>query len=336
MGIWPVLSGELAFLTHPRVMSNEGSGDRGAGFIGSHVVDRYLEEGHEVVVIDNLSTGRLEYLNRGAKFYQLGINSSQVEKVFATERPEVLNHHAAQMDVRRSVEDPIYDAQVNVLGTLNLLQNCVKYGVKKVIFASTGGAIYGEQDYFPADEEHPTRPISPYGVTKLAGEKYLHFYQETYGMDCIILRYTNVYGPRQNPYGEAGVVAIFTERLLTGKEAIINGDGRQTRDYVFIGDVVVANSLALQNQSSGVFNIGTGIETDVNEIFHRLNRLTGAGAPEVHGPPKAGEQRRSVVDYSRAREVLGWKPRVDLEEGLRITVEYFQEVLTQSPSGWEG
>lgn len=297
----------------------------GAGFIGSHVVDRYVREGHEVVVIDNLSTGKREYLNQAAKLYEMDIRSPEIGAVFEAERPDVLNHHAAQMDVRSSVEDPIYDAEVNIIGTLNLLQNCVKYGVEKAIFASTGGAIYGEQDCFPADEEHPAQPLSPYGITKLTAEKYLHFYKEAYGIDYISLRYTNVYGPRQNPYGEAGVVAIFTERLLTGKKAIINGDGRQTRDYVFVGDVVVVNSLALQNDRPGLFNIGTGIETDVNEIFRTLNQLTGANAEETHGPAKPGEQRRSVVDHSRAKRLLGWEPTVTLERGLKITVDCFRQ-----------
>jgi len=228
----------------------------GAGFIGSHVVDAYLELGHEVVVVDNLSSGSIENLNPKAKFYEMDIRDSDIEDLFKNEKPDVVNHHAAQMDVRKSVEDPIYDADVNIIGSLNLLQNCIKYGVKKFIFASTGGAIYGEQDYFPADEEHPTRPLSPYGVAKLTVEKYLYFYKEVHGLNYVVLRYANIYGPRQNPHGEAGVVAIFTSKMLKGEQPVINGDGFQTRDYTFVGDVVRANVLALSYEKSDVFNIG--------------------------------------------------------------------------------
>jgi UDP-glucose 4-epimerase len=217
----------------------------GAGFIGSHVVDAYLELGHEVVVVDNLSSGSIENLNPKAKFYKMDIRDSDIEDLFKNEKPDIVNHHAAQMDVRKSVEDPIYDADVNIIGSLNLLQNCIRYGVKKFIFASTGGAIYGEQDYFPADEEHPTRPLSPYGVAKLTVEKYLYFYKEVHGLNYVVLRYANIYGPRQNPHGEAGVVAIFTSKMLKGEQPVINGDGFQTRDYTFVGDVVRANVLAL-------------------------------------------------------------------------------------------
>jgi UDP-glucose 4-epimerase len=228
------------------------------------------------------------------------------------------------MDVRRSVDDPKFDASVNALGTVNLLENCTKYNVKKVIFASTGGAVYGEQNTFPADEQHPTWPICPYGITKLTGEKYLFYYQAIHHLPHIILRYANVYGPRQNPHGEAGVVAIFALRLLNGEQPVINGDGMQTRDYVFIDDLVRANVLALTHDSSDVFNIGTAVETDVNEIFRILNETTGAHVPEEHGPAKAGEQQRSCLSYAKIEHVLGWKPAVSLTDGLRQTVEYFK------------
>ncbi len=296
----------------------------GAGFIGSNIVDALVENGHDVVVVDNLYMGRLKNLNPKAKFYLLDLQAAEISKLFALEKFDVVYHEAAQMDVRRSVENPVFDASVNVLGTLNILQNAVQTGVKKVIFASTGGAVYGEQDYFPADEEHPTRPVSPYGITKLTVEKYLFFYKLTYGLEHVILRYANVYGPRQNPFGEAGVVAIFIEKMLTGGQPIINGDGKQTRDFVYVGDVVRANLLALEYPGSNTFNVGTGKETDVNTIFRELNKIIGQNLPEKHGPAKEGEQQRSVIDYSKIKNVLGWKPKITLEEGLRKTVDYFK------------
>jgi UDP-glucose 4-epimerase len=228
------------------------------------------------------------------------------------------------MDVRRSVADPMYDASVNIIGTLSLLESCMKTGVKKVVFASSGGAIYGEQDYFPADELHPTRPISPYGAAKLAGEQYLFYYRAAYGLDSVSLRYANVYGPRQNPDGEAGVVAIFASKMLEGEQPIINGDGGQTRDYVYVSDVVHANILALEFEGSGVFNIGTGIETDVNTLFKELKKTIGSPVSERHGPAKKGEQLRSVLNVERITKALGWKPSVSLEVGFRKTVEYFK------------
>ncbi|MFQ5708294.1 MAG: NAD-dependent epimerase/dehydratase family protein [bacterium] len=304
----------------------------GAGFIGSHIVDSYIELGHQVVVVDNLSTGRRENLNPQAEFHQEDIQDEQMETLFETHRFDVVNHQAAQMDVRRSVSDPKYDAKNNILGILNILQNCVKYGTQKFIFSSTGGAVYGEQDYFPADEEHPTWPVSPYGISKLAGEKYLYYYKEVHNLQHVILRYANVYGPRQNPHGEAGVVAIFTERLLKGEQPIINGDGTQTRDYVFVGDVVRANGKALAYEKSDIFNVGTGVETDVNEMFALLNRYTEAGKGETHGPAKPGEQLRSCLSFAKAEKILNWRPEVELKEGLRRTVEYFakqKQLLTQ-------
>jgi len=296
----------------------------GAGFIGSHIVDCYIENGHDVVVIDNLSTGKVENVNSQAQFFCADIRDAEIEEIFQTNKFDVVNHHAAQMDVRKSVEYPIYDAEVNAIGILNLLQNSVKNGVKKFIFASTGGAIYGEQDYFPADEEHPTQPYSPYGITKLIGEKYLFFYHLTYGLDYVALRYANVYGPRQNPHGEAGVVAIFCSRLLSGQSTVINGDGKQTRDYVFVGDVVRANLKALTYAESNIFNIGTRKETTVNELFNMINEVTGAKAEEQHGPAKEGEQFRSVIDYGKASRKLSWKPEVNLEEGIKRTVDFFR------------
>lgn len=296
----------------------------GAGFIGSNVADAFIAEGHTVIIIDDFSSGKQENVHPKAKVYKMDIQDSAVEKIFRDEKIEVLCHHAAQMDVRKSVADPKFDASVNVLGFLNLMETGRKYGLKKVIFASTGGAIYGEQDYFPADEQHPTRPLSPYGITKLVTEKYLFFYKAVYGIDHVILRYANIYGPRQSPHGEAGVVAIFTSKMLKGEQPVINGDGKQTRDYVFVGDVVRANLLALNYQGSSIFNIGTGIETDVNQLFHYLKAHTGSSCREEHAPAKAGEQMRSVISSKKIHEELGWTPTVTLEEGLRRTVEFFK------------
>lgn len=297
----------------------------GAGFIGSHIADRYIELGHEVVIVDNLVTGQRENIPSVATFYEKDICDSKINEIFEDEKPDIVNHHAAQMDVRKSVDDPAYDATVNVLGGLNILQNCVHHEVKKVIFASTGGAIYGEQDYFPADENHPLRPLSPYGITKLTTEKYLYFYQQAYGLKYTILRYANVYGPRQNPHGEAGVVAIFTTKLIKGEKAIINGDGKQTRDYVYVGDVVKANEIALSGAENKIYNIGTGIETDVNLLFNKIKQALGKDVPDIHGPAKAGEQLRSVLDNSLIQKEQGWRPSVSLTDGFKMTVEFFKK-----------
>ncbi|MCB0298330.1 MAG: NAD-dependent epimerase/dehydratase family protein [Calditrichaeota bacterium] len=296
----------------------------GAGFIASNIADRYLELGHEVVIVDNLVTGQRENIPAAAKFYEMDICDDALKNVFEAEKPDIVNHHAAQMDVRKSVADPAYDAGVNVLGAINILQNCVKYKVKKFIFASTGGAIYGEQDYFPADEAHPNRPLSPYGITKLTTEKYLFFYNHVHGLNYTILRYANVYGPRQNPHGEAGVVAIFSQRMLRNEQPRINGEGTQTRDYVFVGDVVKANELALSGGANQIFNIGTGIETDVNTLFRHIAAQMDHEVPEVHAPAQPGEQMRSVLDASYIKKELGWEPTVPLAEGLKRTVNFFR------------
>jgi UDP-glucose 4-epimerase len=288
-------------------------------------VDAYIADGHKVIIVDNLSTGFMENINPQAKFYQLDIRSEKLEDVFQKEKIDVVNHLAAQMDVRRSVSDPKFDASVNVVGGLNLFESAKKHKVKKIIFSSTGGAIYGEQDYFPADEEHPTRPLSPYGITKLCTEKYLYFYNAVYGMNYVILRYANIYGPRQNPHGEAGVVAIFCNKMLKGEQPVINGDGKQTRDYAFVADVVKANVAALQYNGSNIYNIGTGIETDVNKLFLELRSHLNPSCPEQHAPAKAGEQQRSVISSKKIESDLGWKPTVQLEEGLRLTAEYFRK-----------
>jgi UDP-glucose 4-epimerase len=296
----------------------------GAGFIGSHVADASITAGHKVTIIDDLSTGNLENVNPKAKFVRLDIREDGVKDIFAGNKIDAVIHHAAQMDVRRSVDDPRHDASVNVIGSLNLLENCIRYKIKKFIFASTGGAIYGEQEYFPADELHPVNPLSPYGIAKLAVEKYLYYYHAVHGLQYVTLRYANIYGPRQNPHGEAGVVAIFASKMLAGKGPVINGDGRQTRDYTYVGDVVKANMLALSYGQSGTFNVGTECETDVNEVFRIIRDLSGASCEEKHGPAKKGEQLRSVLNIASIRKVLGWEPSVNLSEGLEKTVEFFK------------
>ncbi len=296
----------------------------GAGFIASHVTDAFIENGHDVVVLDNLSTGFQHNVNPKAKFVEADICDKDLSKLFDDEKFDAVDHHAAQMDVRRSVADPIFDANTNILGTLNLLQNCVKTGVKKFMFSSTGGAVYGEQEYFPADESHPTFPLSPYGISKMAVEKYLFFYNKQYGLNYSILRYANIYGPRQNPFGEAGVIAIFTSKLLKGEQPVVNGGGLQTRDYVFVKDVVKANLLVLNDDASDIYNVGTGKETNVNELFVKINEITGAAKEEKHGPAAAGEQMRSVITSDKMFNKFGWRPSATLAEGLKETVEFFK------------
>lgn len=300
----------------------------GAGFIASHISDAFVNEGHQVVVLDDLSSGFEKNINPKAKFVKGNIcDKDLVEKLFSDENFDVINHHAAQMDVRRSVKDPAFDANTNIIGTINLLQNAIKYKVKKFMFASTGGAVYGEQSYFPADENHPTQPRSPYGISKLAVEKYLYFYNAEYGLNYTILRYANIYGPRQNPFGEAGVVAIFSTKLLKGEQPIINGSGEQTRDYVYVGDVVKANLLTLNDTANDIYNVGTGIETDVNQLFHKLNTIIQANKEEKHGPAAPGEQMRSVITSEKLFNKFGWKPSTSLEDGLKLTVDFFKKNL---------
>jgi len=301
----------------------------GAGFIGSHIVDAYISAGHKVVVVDDLSRGKKEQVNKRAKFYQVNIcDRKKLESVFKREKPQVINHHAAQIDVRKSVADPAMDAQTNIIGSINLAELAVKYKSKKFIFASTGGALYGEQDYFPADECHPIRPLSPYGIAKRSVELYLYYYHKIHKLEYISLRYSNVYGPRQDPFGEAGVVAIFAQRLWRKEPVIINGTGKQTRDFVYVGDVVRANLLALKPGVIGEYNIGTGRETSVNEIYQLLASATGAKGKPIHGPAKKGEQMRSVLDARLARKVIGWKPEVKLEQGIKLTAQFFKLGVT--------
>lgn len=304
----------------------------GAGFIGSQVAQAYAEAGHEVLVLDDLSSGKKENVPREAKFVFGGIESETAVEAVRTFRPEVVNHHAAQINVRKSVEDPVFDARVNILGSLNLMEAARRHGVRKLLFASSGGAGYGEQEYFPADEKHPLRPVSPYGAAKVAVESYLHYYKVQYGLEYTALRYANVYGPRQDPHGEAGVVAIFCTRLLRGQTAVINGDGEQTRDYVYVGDVVRANVEALTRGDGLAINIGTAEETDVNVLFRKLRELAGSGQDEIHGPGMPGEQRRSVIDNRLAYDELGWYPNVLLDDGLALTLAFFRDRLKSTSS----
>ncbi len=296
----------------------------GAGFIGSHVVDAYIETGNEVVVVDDLSTGRQENVNSRAQFYAIDIRSAQLEEVFAKEKPDIVNHHAAKASVRESMVEPTLYADVNILGSLNLLELARKHAVQKLIYISTGGAVYGEPEYLPADEAHPILPLDPYGVSKASFEHYLPLYQAQHGISYTILRYANVYGPRQDPLGEAGVVAIFTGQMLSGEQAVINGSGEQERDFVYVGDVAKANLLTLTHGDGEVYNIGTGVGTSINEIFAKLKATTGYSRPEVHGPPKAGEVFKVYLNVDKAQRELGWQSVVGLEEGLRLTVEYFR------------
>ena len=297
----------------------------GAGFIGSSIADAYRERGHEIVIVDNLSTGKLENVPKGAVFYQMDIRDEGFADIVREHGIDIINHHAAQIDVRRSVEDPRYDLSVNVLGSLNVIEAGLRNNVRRIIFASSGGAGYGEQEYYPADENHPIAPCSPYGITKVTVERYLHYYHVVNGLNYTVLRYTNVYGPRQNPHGEAGVVAIFTDKLLRRQQPVINGDGLQTRDYVFVDDVVRANVLALDMEGSDTFNVSTNVETTVNTIFRVLNEALDSPADEKHGEAKAGEQQRSVCSYEKIKARFDWEPRIPIEQGLRQTVGWFQE-----------
>ncbi len=298
----------------------------GAGFIGSNVADGLLEKGCEVIIVDDLSNGKEENMPKKAKFYKHDIRDEKIQNIFREEKPDIVIHNAAQLSVRVSVEDPMMDAGINIMGGLNIINACHIYNINKIIFASSGGTVYGEQEYFPADEDHPTKPISPYGVAKLATENYLYYFYNNYGLKYISLRYGNIYGPRQDPYGEAGVVAIFSKKILEGKNPTINGNGLQTRDYVYVSDVVDINVKAIGSDFTGILNVGTGKETNVIKLFDVLKKVSGKNdIEEVHGPPKEGEQKRSRLSYKRAEKVLGWRPRVSIEEGLKLTYDWFKK-----------
>jgi UDP-glucose 4-epimerase len=303
----------------------------GAGFIGSHVVDTFIANGHEVVVVDDLSTGRRSNINPAATFYQIDIRSDELAEVFEKEKPQIVDHHAAQMDVRRSVVDPLFDADVNVLGSIKLIELARQHQVERFIYISTGGAVYGEPEYLPCDEAHPINPICPYGASKHTVEHYLYMYHELYDMDYVVLRYPNVYGPRQDPHGEAGVVAIFTGLMLKGDQVVINGDGDQERDFVYVGDCARANLLAVTTENSNtIFNLGEGKATTVNDVYRELKKITNYQLSAVHGPAKVGETRRIYLEAKKAAQELDWLPSVGLGDGLTKTVEYFKEAETEA------
>lgn len=297
----------------------------GAGFIGSHLVDALVAGGHDVTVVDDLSRGRREQVHSAARFVERDIRDPRLEALVSEMAPEVVFHQAAQIDVRASVREPVADAGTNVTGTVNVLAACAAAGTRRVVFASTGGAIYGDTDVIPTPETHPCAPESPYGTSKLCAEAYGATFQRIRGLEFVALRYANVYGPRQDPHGEAGVVAIFATRLLHGEPCVINGDGTQTRDYVFVDDVVAANLRAVSVAAPAVINIGTGTETTVNDLFARMRGVAASAADAVHAPAKPGEQRRSCLDIRCAGELMQWRPEVDLTSGLARTLDFFRD-----------
>jgi UDP-glucose 4-epimerase len=299
----------------------------GAGFIGSHVVDQAVADGHEVVIVDDLSTGKSEWIHPKAKFYQVDIRDSALSAVFDQERPEVVSHQAAKANVRESMDEPLLYADVNVLGSLRLLECCREFGVRRVVYASTGGAAYGEPEVLPVPENHPVNPLDPYGASKHHVEHYLYLYRHNFGLDYAILRYPNVFGPRQDPQGEAGVVAIFTHLMLSGGQPVINGTGQQSRDYVHVTDVARANAMAFRATGGNVWNIGSGVGTTVNQIYAELAFLTNYTGHKVHGPAKRGEVSGIFLDPSRANRELGWVRQIPLREGLASTVRFFRHSL---------
>jgi UDP-glucose 4-epimerase len=299
----------------------------GAGFIGSHLVDALIRRRYQVVVVDNLSTGRSENINPAATFYQADIYNSELERIFEKEKPDVVNHQAAQTVIQKSNEDPAFDARQNILGSLNLILQCLRFGVKKTVYASSGGAIYGEPEYRPVDESHPINPISYYGISKHTVEHYLHLAHLQHMLNYVVLRYSNVYGPRQNPKGEAGVVAIFARQMLQGERPTIFGKGDKTRDYVYVADVVTANLLAMERDGNGAYNIGTGVETSDQEMFNLLAELTGYKGNPHYAPVREGEIYKICLDWSKAQKDLGWQPKFLLREGLTETVSYYRSLF---------
>ena len=297
----------------------------GAGFIASHLVDRLIGEGHSVVVVDNLSAGRFENVNKSATFYKIDIcNSTALELIFKKERPEVVNHHAAEVNVRKSVDTPMYDANVNILGSLNLCELSRKFQVKKFIYASTGGAVYGEPKRLPVKETCPVEPISQYGASKHTVEHYLYIFYKLYGLNFTVLRYPNVYGPRQSPHGEAGVIAIFSEQILKNKRPTIFGDGSKTRDYVYVGDIITANMTVLNNSGNGeIYNLGWGREITDYEVFETVRRSLLSNIEPIFGQKRPGEIEHISLDSSKATKALGWKPKITFEEGVNLATKYY-------------
>lgn len=297
----------------------------GAGFIGSHIVDALIKRRIKVVIVDDLSTGENKNVNPNARFFKMSITSPNFPKLLKNVKPDVVFHCAAQINVRESVKDPLKDARVNILGTLAVAQAAKDAKVKKIIFSSTGGAIYSERDKPPYSERDRSEPVSPYGIAKRTSEQYLEFMHGETEIPYVSLRYANVYGPRQNAKGEAGVIAVFTERMLEGKPVVINGTGTKTRDFVYVDDVVRANMKAMQKNVVGEFNIGTGKQVSINQVFRKLNALTGGLTKERHGPDKAGEARRSALRFTKAKRHLDWSPKVSIDDGLEKTVKWFKK-----------
>jgi UDP-glucose 4-epimerase len=303
------------------------------GFVGSHVADAYVEGGHDVVVLDDLSRGRKENINPKCRFYSCDIRDRKaIENIFSAEKPVVVNHHAAQMDVRRGVREPLYDAEVNILGGINLIEAAIANGVRRFLYAGTAGAGYGEPDRLPVPEDYPVNPITPYGISKHTLEHYLFTFRFLYRLDYVVLRYGNVYGPRQSSQGEAGVFAIFSEQMLGGVRPVIYGDGTKVRDYVYISDVVAANVAALERGTGEIFNISSGGQTSDQEVFDLVRDLLGKSVHPQYAPRRPGEIDRICLDISKAERLLGWKPQISLAEGARRTAAYFQETIPAAAS----
>lgn len=296
----------------------------GAGFIGSHVTDSFCEAGHDVLVVDNLSSGKEEYVNAKAELVQADItDKGKIQEIIANFRPDIINHHAAHIQVGYSVKNPQFDAENNIIGLLHIMEAAKDIPIKKIIMASTGGAMYGNKPT-PFSEDMKEEPLSPYGVSKRSGELYLNYYFEQYKVPYTVLRYANVYGPRQNPHGESGVIAIFSEMIAEGKSPVINGEGTHTRDYVYVTDVVKANMLALENDFVGALNIGTSREISTNDVFRALVAEYSANIQEEHGPERPGEQVTSALSFTKAQQVLGWQPSVSFEDGVKQVVEWYK------------
>jgi UDP-glucose 4-epimerase len=296
----------------------------GAGFIGSNIVDAYVALGHRVVVVDDLSTGRRRNLNGKTVFLEIDVRSPEMQQLFRKHEIEFVNHQAARGDVRASIDRPEEYADVNVRGGVNLLECCRKTGVRGVVYSSTGGCVYGDPLYVPTDEKHPIRPRDPYGASKASFEIYLEMYRQLYGLPFTIFRYPNVYGPRQNPFGEAGVISIFAKKMLRNEDVVINGTGTQQRDFVFVDDIVRANVLGTEKSYDDTFNVGTGIGVDVNTLFARLQKIMGYDRPPVYGPSKAGEVQRSILVSEKIFKACGWLPETELDDGLVKTVSYIK------------
>ncbi|MDR1418019.1 MAG: NAD-dependent epimerase/dehydratase family protein [Endomicrobium sp.] len=302
----------------------------GAGFIGSNIVDTLIEKEYSVIVLDNLSSGRKENVNKKAKFYKADIcDQKKVINIFKQEKPQAVIHHAAQIDVRKSITDPIFDVNVNILGSINILSACVQTKAKKIIFASSGGTIYGECKSVAPKENSMPSPLSPYGIAKNSVENYIKFYSQIYGLEYTILRYGNVFGPRQDPHGEAGVVAIFAQRMLKNKEIIVFGDGKQIRDYVFVSDAVDANIRSLANGKNEIINIGTAKPTSVNKLVDLMSKVNGYKKKAIRRPKRDGELFKSFLNINKAKKILGWTPKISLDKGIKITMDYFKEALNK-------